>query len=182
MMRRRSLLSLSGAVLGGLLLVGTARLEWSTSRVLVGPAIELGAEENSVEFNIDLSLEMCEPGPEGEPVSLFLDLSAGFEQVESTGMDSGEMAQLSVTLYPSDGSPAVSDSVDLSDGSGGLYLVGNHIQCPAFGSCERSYVAVFEASEGILSSGWWTLTASAIGPRKSEGEYQGSISLQVEKR
>jgi hypothetical protein len=181
-MRRRGLLSLSGATLGALLLVGTSRLEWSTSQVIAGPSFELGTDQNSIEFNIDLSLDMCEPGPQGEPVSLFMDLSAGTDLIESTGMDSGELASLSVTLYPSDGSPALSDSVDLSDGSGGVYLVGNHIQCPAFGSCERSYVAVFEVTEGTIASGWWTLTASAMGPRKSEGEYQGSISLVVQER
>jgi hypothetical protein len=171
-----------GAALAALLLIGTSSLEWNTSQVTQGPGFELSVDEPSIEFNVDLVLEMCEPGPQGEPVDLFIDLSAGFDLIDSTEGDSADPGSVTVTLYPSDGSPSSSDTVDLSDGSGGAYVVGNHIQCPAFGSCERSYVAVFEASEGTSLSGWWTLTASAMGSGQSEGEYKGSITLEVEQR
>ena len=181
-MKRQALLSILGLTVSGLLLVGTSRLQWTTNQVVQGPELELTAENPSLEFNVDLSLEMCEPGPQGEPVSLFLDLSAGFDLLEDASTDTAESSQVSITLYPSDGSPAQSDAVDLSDGSSGGYVAGSHIQCPAFGTCERSYVVVFEASEGVHLSGWWTLTASAMGDESETEAYEGSISIEIEER
>ena len=181
-MRARAGLSLLGGAGMALLLIGTSRMGWNENQTTEGPAFQLTPDDSSLEFNIDLTLEMYEPGPQGDPVSLFFDLSAGFDLIEAEEEDTGSSPQVSVTLYPADGSAAVSETVDIGSGSAGSYLVLPQIQCPAFGLCERSYVAVFEVSEGSSISGWWSLTASAFADRKSEGDYEGRISLVIEER
>jgi hypothetical protein len=179
---RRSVISLLAATLAGTLLTGTSRNMWNASWVEEGPNIELDTDLPSVEFNIDLALDMCEPGPEGEPVQLFMDLNSGFDAVNSSGLDSASLETITVSLYPADGSPQIAEIVDLSGGSAGSSLTTGNIQCPAFGRCERSYVVVFEASDGTLATGWWTLTAAALGPSQSEGVYQGEISIEISER
>ena len=181
-MRRRGWVSALGGLTMAMLLAGTSRLSWNENHIEEGPSFHLTEESPSLEFNIEMTLEMCEPGPEGDPVSLFLDLSAGFDLITGGEEDTGAGPQASVTLYPGDGSPAVSETVDLSSGSVGSYLALPQVQCPAFGTCERSYVAVFEISEGSSASVWWTLTASAMSERRSDDDYEGSVSVVIEER
>ena len=185
-MNRRSIFSVLGAVVFSILLTGTARLQWNENQIVQGPPIALDVSVTSQEFNVDLGLEMCEPGPEEEPVSLFMDLSAGFELVEfaddTAVVPSEDGTSVIVTIYPADGTAPITDMADLSSGSGGVYLSSSQISCPAHGMCERGYIVVFEVSDGSTVTGWWNLTASALGPNKSEGEYEGRISLEIEAR
>lgn len=183
-MNLRQLSSLTGALFLALLSMGTQRLEWNAHAIEEGPTLYLDSDADSQEFNVDVTLNMCAPGPEGEPVDLLVDISAGMEWLRGGEVDVNSTGNVGLSLYPSDGSSILTDfeTIDSNTPLGGLYVSTPLVQCPAFGECERSYVAVFEAYDGIDATGWWTLTATAIGPRGSEDDYEGEVSISVSER
>ena len=149
-----------------------------------GRLLILDSDSQSQEFNVDVTLNMCEPGPEGEPVDLMIDISAGMEWLRGGETDTGSAGNVGLSLYPADGSTVLTDfeTIDSNTTLGGLYVSTPLIACPAFGECERSYVAVFEVLDDIDATGWWTLTASAIGPRGSRDTYEGEVSISLFER
>lgn len=183
-MNLRQCCSIIGGAFLTLLLMGTQRLEWNTHAIEEGPPLHLDSDSQSQEFDVDVTLNMCAPGPEGAPVELMVDISAGMEWLRGGESDTGSTSNVGLSLYPADGSTVLTDFeiIDSSTPLGGLYVSTPMIQCPAFGECERSYVAVFEVYDEIDATGWWTLTASAIGPRGSEELYEGEVSIRLSER